>query len=447
MTHYTDDELAWHLLEPRGDIAAHLEECAECSARNADLQWLDDALSTPAAWRHPRNIRSIEEPTREHLREIATRLSRETTDAKRSLGSLIANPLPLIWKDVSRKRGFRTAGAVLVLCGAANDACERDPLHALNLADAALAIATSFNEAEHYLAAKVHQLTGHAWKERANALRYLGRFPIALDALDQAKREYERADANPWDLAIVLYNRGVVFSRSARPEEAEQCADEAAAIFEATGDRVRYLHARMLRATVRYWRQDFAGARDDYRALLARARDEGDDLLAARLSAAAARCELALGDARGAEPALLEALRVFERKGMETEVARIRWALARVSLVEGHFDVAIAKLRASRLEADRLGLANVAAYITLDLVEALVAMGDKLSEVQKLCRELFTTFKASGMVNEALTALAYLREATRARTITPEKVRHVCRFLNRLEDQPGLRFDPLEHQS
>jgi hypothetical protein len=48
------------------------------------------------------------------------------------------------------------------------------------------------------------------------------------------------------------------------------------------------------------------------------------------------------------------------------------------------------------------------------------------------------------MVNEALTALAYLREATRARTITPEKVRHVRRFLTRLEDQPTLRFDPLQ---
>jgi tetratricopeptide (TPR) repeat protein len=442
MTHYSDDDLAWHSLKPRGDIAAHLEECAACSAHYTEIQWFDAALSAADTWAYPRNLRSIEDSTRGHLSEIASRLSNETAEAERSLGPLIANPLPFIWKDVSRKRGFRTAGAVLVLCTAANDACERDPLHALNLADAALAIATSFNEAEHYLAVKVHQLTGHAWKERANALRYLGRFPGALDALDQAKREYERADANPWDLAIVLYNRGVVFSRSARPTEAEQCADEAAAIFETTGDRVRYLHARMLRATVRYWRQDFVGARDDYRALLTCAQDEGDDLLAARLSSAAANCDLDLCDAKAAEPVLLDALRVFEREAMETEVARIRWALSRVPLVEGHFETAIAGLRASRLEADRLGLANVAAYITLDLVEALVAIGAKLLEVQKLCRELFTTFKAAGMVNEALSALAYLREATRARTITPEKVRHVRRFLLRLEDQPTLRFDP-----
>jgi len=444
MTHYSDDDLAWHSLKPRLEIAAHLDECAECSARYEAVLQFDVALSAGGTWTYPRNLRSAEDSTRGHLREIASRLARETAEAERSLGPLIANPLPFIWKDVSRKRGFRTAGAVRVLCAAANNACERDPLHALNLADAALAIVTSFNEAEHYLGIKVHQLSGHAWKERANALRYLGRFPLALDALDQAKRAYERADANPFDLAVLLYTRGIVFYRSARATEAEQCADEAAAIFAATGDRARYLHARMLRATVRYSLQDFAGARDDYRALLARAKVEGDDLLSARLASAAAQCELDLGDAKTAEPALLGALRVFERECMETEVARIRWVLARVPLMNGRFEVAISQLRASRLECRRLGMANDDAYVALDLVEALVAEGTNLQEVQKLCRELFATFKADGMVNDALTALAYLREATRARTITPEKVRHVRRFLTRLEDQPTLRFDPPE---
>jgi tetratricopeptide (TPR) repeat protein len=444
MTHYSDDELAWHALNPRSNIAAHLGECGDCAARYADIQRFDDDLSSVGAWTQPRNLRNTEDETRGQLREIARHLAKETAEAERSLGQLVANPLPFIWKDISRKRGFRTAGAVRVLCLAANDTCERDPLHALNLADTAVAIARSFDETEHYLGIKVHQLLGHAWKERANALRYLGRFPAALDALDQAKRAYGRADTNPVDLAVLLYMRGVVFSRSARPAEAEKCADESARIFEATGDRVRYLNARMLRATVRYSYQDLAGARDDYRILLGHAKAEGDDLLAARLSSAAANCELDLGDAEAAEPALMDALRVFERKGMETEVARTRWALARVPLVAGRFALAISQLRACRLECERLDLANVAAYITLDLVEALVATGGNPQEVQKLCRELFVTFRAAGMLNDALTALAYLREATQARTLTPEKVRRVRRFLTRLEEQPTLRFDPLQ---
>ena len=166
MTHYSDDELAWHSLKPRRHIAAHLEECAACSAHYVDVQRFDDALSALDTWTQPRNLRSTEDSARGHLREIACRLAKETEEAEGSLGQLVANPLPFIWKDVSRKRGFRTAGAVRVLCLAANSACECDPLHALNLADAAVAIAMSFNEAEHYLGINVHPLIGHAWKER-----------------------------------------------------------------------------------------------------------------------------------------------------------------------------------------------------------------------------------------------------------------------------------------
>jgi tetratricopeptide (TPR) repeat protein len=444
MIHYSDDELTWHSLKPRADVAAHLESCAECSARYTEARQFDEELSEASTWRHPTNLTGAEDATRVRLRRIAARLAREMADAERILGPLIANPLAFIWKDVSRKRGLHTAGAVRVLCAAANAACERDPLHALSLADTALAIAVTLNELEHYLGVKVYQLSGLAWKERANALRYLGRFAPALDALDQAKRVYQRGGANPWDMAILLYTRGVIFSRSSRPDEAEQCAAEAAAIFEETGDRVRYLNARMLRATVQYWRQDFATARDEYRDLLQRAREENEDLLVARLASAAANCEIYLGNVAAAEPALVEALGIFEREGIQTEAARIRWGLARVLLAAGQFSTAITKLHASRAECERLGLANVAAYITLDIVEALVATGANLQEVQRLCREVFVTFKAAGMVNESLTAIAYLREATRARTITREKVRHVRRFLTRLEDQPTLRFDPLD---
>ncbi len=442
MTHYSDDELAWHSLKPRGEIVRHLEECVECSARNGKNQRFDAALSVADTWTYPQNLRSDEDQVRGHLREIGSRISNEMAEAEQGLRALISDPPSFLCRDGPWEHEFRTAGAVRVLCDAANGACERDPLHALKLANTAIVIAMSFNPAEHYLGIAVHQLSGLAWKERANALRYLGRFHEALDALDQAKRVYERADANPCDLALLLYTRGIVLYRSAHASEAEQCADEATAIFAAAGDRVRYLHARMLRASVRYWRQDFAGARDDYRALLARAKEEGDDLLGARLSSAVANCDLDLGDAKAAEPTLLDALRVFQREGMETEVARVRWALARVPLVDGHFAIAISHLRASRLECERLGMSNAAAYISLDLAEALVATGTNLHEVQEISRELLATFKAAGMVNEALTALAYLREATRARTITSAKVRHVRQFLTRLEDQPTLRFDP-----
>src|ERR1700730_7421077 len=110
MTHYSHDQLAWHSLNPRSAIAAHLDEGAECSARYADVRRFDDALSSLETWTQPRNLTGTEDSTRSHLREIAWRLAKETAEAERSLGQLIANPLPFIWHGAPRKRGFRTAG-------------------------------------------------------------------------------------------------------------------------------------------------------------------------------------------------------------------------------------------------------------------------------------------------------------------------------------------------
>src|SRR4029077_12793460 len=123
MTHFSDDDLAWHSLKPRRDIAAHLDECEECSARYANVQQFDDALSSVDTWTHPRNLRRTEDATRSHLREVAWRLAEGTEEAERSLGQLAANPYSLISKRYSRKRGFRPAGAVRALCLAANSAC------------------------------------------------------------------------------------------------------------------------------------------------------------------------------------------------------------------------------------------------------------------------------------------------------------------------------------
>lgn len=444
MIHYSDDELSWHSLKPEGEIRTHLERCVMCRERYEHVQDIDDALAEAGTWMFHADLRTGGDPVRARLQEVASRLAQEIAEAKEALDPLISEPLRFVWEDISRTPIHSTAGAVHVLCDAAHASCEREPVHARNLADAALAIATSLSAEEHYLGAKVHQLVGLAQKERGNAFRYLGDFRAALLALDDAKRAYDRAGVSPWDEAALLYTRGVVLYRSARPEDAEKCADQSAALFLSVSDRTRYLHACMLRATVRYWQQDFAGARDDYRGLLACAEEEGDEVLVARLSSAAANCELDLGDSKSAEPALVAALHVFKNARIATEIARVRWALARIPLIEGRFAVATALLRASKLECERLGLTNDAALVTLDLAEVLVATGTNLQEVQKLCRELFKVFKAAGMINEALTALAYLREAVRARTITREKIRHVRRFLARLEEQPAIRFEPPE---
>src|SRR5438034_1114107 len=65
----------------------------------------------------------------------------EYVEARAALGPLMGDTVGFIRERVEHHQEYRTTGAVRVLSEAANTACERNPLHARNLADAAVAIA------------------------------------------------------------------------------------------------------------------------------------------------------------------------------------------------------------------------------------------------------------------------------------------------------------------
>lgn len=441
MRHVTGPELLWHSLSPNPEIEVHVEQCAVCKDRFESIVAFDAALADPATWRAPRDLLGNDSVLAD-LRRRDSQLTVEVREARVRLARLLDDPLAFIWEDVSRKLKYQTAGVVRVLCEHANAMCERDPLHALNLADSANAIASSFDES-HFLGKNVFQLRGLALKERANALRYRGQFAGALDALDQAARAYTRAGVTSSEHAVLTYVRGVVLFKASRLEEAAECAAACGAVFASTGDSTRYVYAQMLEASTRYWRGDYAAARDTYRTLLTIADNDGDELLPARLASNIANCDLQLGRPGDAEPALVRALTVFVGLGLSTESARTRWALARALLISRRFAEAIPRLRAAKAECESLELVNDAARVTLDLVLALLETNKSLGEVQTLCRDLIRTFRAAGMPHESLTALRYLNEATRRGSITPAKVLYVGRFLEQLADQPALRFEAL----
>ena len=318
---------------------------SDCRRRDEELRAIDEPLAERSTWTLHADLRRGGDPVRTDLLEIASRLAQEMAAAKERLDKLIEQSVKFAYDGLAIEPALRTAGAVHVLCDAAHDACEREPMHARNLAEVALAIANGLTMEQHYLNAKTYQLVGLAQKERANAFRYLGNFPAAIDALDGAKHAYKRAGVSPWDDAVLLYTRGVVLYRFAGAE-AERCAEQSAAIFWSVEDRRRYVHARMLRAEIGYWRQDYAGARDEYRHLLPLAEEEGDGLLVARLLCSAANCDIELARPREAEASLRTALRTFEGETLSTEIANARWALARVPLLDGKFAVASKLLRA-----------------------------------------------------------------------------------------------------
>lgn len=439
MRHYTEEEIAWHAVEPDAEIAAHLEGCDLCARRATFVRRIDGALAGRAAWQYPVDYRGAIDANRRSLEASEARLSAEMADARQQLEPLIGDSLAFAWEDVARKPRFLTAGASRMLSEAARENLERDALHARNLAEAALTIARGLGE-RHYLGKKVHQLIGRALKEKGDAHRYLGEWAEGLAALDEARREYDLAGVTPWEYGVLLYVRGVIFFESGLLPEAEQAARDSARLFAMGGDRVRGLYARLLSASVQWSRQDYRRARDGYQSVLDDIDPDTDELLAARVRGNIANCDLDMGNTPAAAHVLTDVLHTYARFGLITEVARFRWSLARIPLMEGRVEDAIPLLRASKAELEQLHQTNDAALATLDLCEALLETKRGATEVRTLCSRLIATFRTAGMLREALTALGYLRESSRAGLLTPAKVRHVRRFLERLGVQPALVF-------
>src|SRR5262249_8150271 len=141
------------------------------------------------------------------MRQLAASVAAEDRHAEEVLRDLLSNTARAAWAKLATQSKFRTAGVVRRLLQAANDACEREPLDALTFAEVASEIAERLTE---YRPMILAELRGTAWKEQANALRLLGRYDAALDALARAEREFRKAPSAPLGPAMVDYVRAVV---------------------------------------------------------------------------------------------------------------------------------------------------------------------------------------------------------------------------------------------
>jgi hypothetical protein len=71
----------------------------------------------------------------------------------------------------------------------------------------------------------------------------------------------------------------------------------------------------------------------------------------------------------------------------------------------------------------------------------LLAAG-RTNEIVELTSRLFRVFTKAGMLTGALTAMAYIREAAEAGTLTPAAVETVRTFLHKVQRTPELLFAP-----
>ncbi len=445
MSHLDEDHLAEYALLPDGprkdpETAAHLAECAECTVRLNGIRAFLDALASPASWEMA-GVLDAGHGSDDDLFTFAAQSQQEYVDAAEAFAPLLRNPVAFVRERVDRKKEYRTLGAVRVLAEAANAACEREPIHARNLADSAVTIADALS-ADDYPLDSIRALRGLAWKERANALRYLAEYDLALEALDHAAEELAHFGSRTFESANLSYIRSVILTYTDRLGDAAEQAALSAAIFTEYGDTDRAMRARSVHAGVLYYRRDYPGAVAIFEELLAYAEGKGDRVETARQAYNAGACWIELGEGARAEAFLVRAREVYSALRLRTEIARSDWKLAVTPRLAGDLKQSVARLRAAKAACDQLGMADEAANASLDLMESLLLVG-QTSEIANLCSEVMRYYKRAGKVHQALTAAAFLKEAAIAGTIRTDTVKHVRRFVEQLDRWPDLVFVPL----
>jgi tetratricopeptide (TPR) repeat protein len=443
--HYDETALQDYLDDPdaypaRELLESHVAGCAECRRLLDELRAFDAALSSEALWELAAG--AVDEPP-ESVRVLTDLLAREDSEAERTLAPLMTSPVIFRRANVASRPTLRTAGAVRTLCAESRSLREKQPMHALVLADAAIAISDQLPNVR-YPQTLIDELRGDAWHERANVLRYLGRHSEALDALDIAGRAYAASPVAAYWTAVVDYSRAVVFLEVERLDEAMKLARKSARVFRQFGEDERFVHAKIVEGAVLFDRNRYRDARELFIRLITPTREAGDATTLARLYLNIANCQLRLNELASADSYFARALSLYEALGLETERIRTRWNIGCLRLASGEIADGLARLREARREFEQLGARTDAALVTLDIAEALLAGGsvEGAREAAELCGGLVQSFTAVGMTGNALTALAFLQESFATGAATPQLVRHVRQYLEAHPDHEGTPFVP-----
>ncbi|MBV9495088.1 MAG: tetratricopeptide repeat protein [Acidobacteria bacterium] len=420
-------------------IAQHVADCPVCRTEVEVYREVDAGLSNAESWSL---FEDTDLPTayQESIRSLAAQIAEEDELARTLLEHRIRKPAALAWLDVSNDPRLLSGGVVRFLSAAAHDALARETLDSLALADLAINVGSRL-PVNTYAGNRLHDLRGNAWKERANALRLLGRYDDALHALDQASAEYAFVPASPLGPAIVTFIRASVYSERGLYDEAFRLAAQSARAFQHIGDVDRTMRARHLEANIHFHRREIRLARELYESILLWAESRNDSTWIARESLTLGHCALEEGSRSLAEERFARAWRLFEESGSSSESTRAQFGIGRVLLASGQLDAAVRHLSNVETQFRQLGLLTDAALVALHVMDAYCAQGD-FRDIAIRSANLIETFAEAGMLTSALEAFAYLRESAGAGRTTSRLIEHVRQFVSRVEREPELLFAP-----
>ena len=376
---------------------------------------------------------------REEVLRLSDRLAAERR-AARPVVATLHDRLAAAW-DADLPSSWQTVGMVQELVVAADDTLEKDPSLSRDLAQFAVAVATAIAPRT-YPRPILAQAEGQAWRQVGVAHRYMSNYAAAIRALDAAHRIVAGAGVLQHDEAIVELARAVVFNEQNRHDEALRLVKELSAVFAEFGDQRRSVQCSLVEGMIYQRRGELRAARTTYEDALSVAKQTDDLHTIGAILLNLAQVYSALGEVSMAAAQLQEARELFAGLQMPTEVTRTDFALGRVLVEHGQHLKAIGILRSVRERFLERRMIEEAGLAALDMVDALVATDDRKS-AQVLTETVILEFRAAGLNERALTALAYLRDLLPTHPTPQQPIRHVRSYLEQLRTEHVRAFLPL----
>ncbi|MDQ3279900.1 MAG: tetratricopeptide repeat protein [Acidobacteriota bacterium] len=193
----------------------------------------------------------------------------------------------------------------------------------------------------------------------------------------------------------------------------------------------------MFEAAVLFSCKRFREALVIFEDVMAQAEIESDRVTVARCLQCAADCARELGDLDAARDLYPRALAHFEALDIPSDATCTRWALALTLAASGKVSHAISELYKVRAMFLSLGMNSHAASAAMDIARIKFDAGD---DVRALCAELVPLLTGAGLTQNAVEALAYIREQAQRGVLTKKKIVRARTYFDELARQPLLLF-------
>ena len=336
---------------------------------------------------------------------------------------------------ISDDESFHTWGLCQFLLKRSLEAAFEDPAQAVNLAELALRIAQSLDDA--YDPHWVLDLRAKASAYLGNARRVLCELRSAETAFRDAEGFLARSmTGNTLVEAEVLDLKASLRREQRRFAEAATLLDRTAALYEDLGDSHRVGRSWIAKAKV----LEESGELEEAIELLPRALELLDADREPRLSLYGRYnllwCLTSAGRHIEAQQLLPEVKALFERIAKPIDLIRLRWAEGRIALGLGDLEPAEQAFREVQQRFFDHHMGYDAALVSLDLA-LLYAREERTAELKRRAAEIMPVFESRDVHREAMAALLLFQQAAEQERLTVSLLQHLASILRRERPSRG----------